>query len=686
MISTTTPIASFDVFDTVLTRVVGAPVSVFLLLGHRLQRRGLITCSAEVFARARRDAQKLARRHRASGEVTLALIYRQLGAALGLDAERQQRLAEEEQRLEAELICVVPAGQQQVAEARQQGRAVRFLSDMYLPQAFVESQLQQHGLWSAGDRCYLSGEQDLNKANGALFTAMLRHEGVGTAAVAHSGNDWFADVISPRRLGITTRHRPQANPNRYESRLESQAFATEGLSSLLAGAARLARLQETPADETEAVLREVAAGVAAPLLVGYVLWVLRQAQTRKLRQLFFVSREGQVLLQLARILAPKVGVGVSLRYLYGSRQAWNQPALRELGTVAWNWILGKPGASAEQVLARAGLQPDELREHLTGVGITESAWRLPLDRGQSAALAQRLTRPEIQGLILERAAVNRQMLIRYLEQEGLLGSSDWALVDTGWYGGSQRSLSTVLRGLNRPAALALYIAQFRMETDPQMGPYETYLWDEAQRIGRPPEIPHFPTLVETLCPSDHGTVCGYREGADGRIEPNLKVHSIRSHARQLQRVIGAVAAQLRLDNELTNPWADLRPAILETLKLFWLSPTAAEARVWGGWPLETDQGTACGQLARPYGVNQFGRAFRHGEVVHEDCPFWPAASWLATAGSRRLLLRLATGPYHWRDLAPRRVAGATRQLLGRMARTVVRGRNGDAGHHRQSAR
>src|SRR5260221_4537486 len=125
----TMPLASFDVFDTVLTRSVGTPASVFLLLGRRLSRRGAITCSAEVFARARVNGQKLARLHQSSGEITLMDIYRQLGAVFGLNVQQQAQLAEEEQRLEAELIRPVPAAQRWLDVARQNGQSVRFVSD-----------------------------------------------------------------------------------------------------------------------------------------------------------------------------------------------------------------------------------------------------------------------------------------------------------------------------------------------------------------------------------------------------------------------------------------------------------------------------------------------------------------------------------------------------------------------------
>ncbi|MBA4158348.1 MAG: hypothetical protein H0X65_12830, partial [Gemmatimonadetes bacterium] len=44
-------IASFDIFDTVLTRVVTNPTSVWLLLGKRLAAGGLIETTPEAFMR-----------------------------------------------------------------------------------------------------------------------------------------------------------------------------------------------------------------------------------------------------------------------------------------------------------------------------------------------------------------------------------------------------------------------------------------------------------------------------------------------------------------------------------------------------------------------------------------------------------------------------------------------------------
>jgi hypothetical protein len=66
----------------------------------------------------------------------------------------------------------------------------------------------------------------------------------------------------------------EGNPNRYEKILESYTWSTGGLSALMAGASRMARLSIPSRSAEEAAIRDVAAGVVAPVLTAYVLWIL----------------------------------------------------------------------------------------------------------------------------------------------------------------------------------------------------------------------------------------------------------------------------------------------------------------------------------------------------------------------------------------------------------------------------
>jgi hypothetical protein len=90
----------------------------------------------------------------------------------------------------------------------------------------------------------------------------------------------------------------------------------------LAAAATAAGAEHRFEDPHLRAVDEVGRWVAAPLLVPYVLWLLSDARERGLGRLYFVARDGQVLLAIARRLAPRVGFDGELRYLYGSRRSW----------------------------------------------------------------------------------------------------------------------------------------------------------------------------------------------------------------------------------------------------------------------------------------------------------------------------------------------------------------------------
>src|SRR5690349_7671729 len=124
-----TKIFTFDVFDTTLTRLVGSPPAVFLLLGKRLSIVPLISISPEAFARARADAEKQSYRNNGVAKTTLKSIYAELRASLRLTEEEAERIMKAECELEAELLRAVPSVETRIKEARAADAKVVFLSD-----------------------------------------------------------------------------------------------------------------------------------------------------------------------------------------------------------------------------------------------------------------------------------------------------------------------------------------------------------------------------------------------------------------------------------------------------------------------------------------------------------------------------------------------------------------------------
>jgi FMN phosphatase YigB (HAD superfamily) len=594
-------IATFDVFDTVLTRAIGSPESNFLLLGNQFKALGLIECSAETFARVRANAESRAFDNAGGldSSVGLYTIYTEVQVALRLSSAQIQNLIQREIEHEFEVIRPVPQAKQLVQAARDRQEQIVYLSDMYLSAEIIQQLLEQYGLFQPGDQCLVSNEHAQSKASTKLFQYLLDQEGVTPEQVTHCGNNDWADVRQAQKVGLSVRPFFQGNLNRYEEILESYTWSTGGLTSAMAGASRLARLTIPATSEHEVALRDVAASVCAPTLTGLVLWILRRAQQLGLQRLYFVSRDGQVLVEIAKRLIKKLDFSCDLRYLYGSRQAWLLPSVTEMDEEHLSAIFtGKLKIDVDLVtvkvaLARLALQPEEIRSSLEKIRLTEATWSRQLTGDEREALNQLvLDDPEIHRIVLQKAAQARQLMLTYLEQERMLEPIRFGLVDLGTGATLHYGLSAVLATAGQHPPISFYLGLRGELIENRFGRPEAYFFDRKLNLGFF-DTPGVNQMVEASCSADHGTVLGYRQQGE-RVEPILKHHDnqpIVNWGFSLVRdTILCFADCLFLDQDQVDAWADVRQVSAAVIAKFWQRPSRSEAAAWGAFPMEDGWG------------------------------------------------------------------------------------------------
>ena len=120
--------------------------------------------------------------------------------------------------------------------------------------------------------------------------------------------------------------------------------------------------------------------VFTPAIVGFVDWVLEEAQKAGKSCLYFLARDGYLLYQVARELASQKGVGLELKYLKVSRQSLRSAqyhlqraeCLDYLCTggidITFEKIMKRAGVSEEvavQTAYRVGMQTDTVRFLIT---------------------------------------------------------------------------------------------------------------------------------------------------------------------------------------------------------------------------------------------------------------------------------------------------------------------------------
>jgi FMN phosphatase YigB (HAD superfamily) len=650
---------SFDVFDTALVRTFARPPDLFLELGRRLSADGRGGAGGgEEFAAARRVAEAAARRARTREEVTLAEIYAQLPEACLFGRSREEAAAEEV-RLESESVRPVLEIRKAIDEARARGVRVLFISDMYLPSGAVRRMLLEAGLAREEDKVYLSSEEGVTKHNGGLFRRVLERESLAASELVHCGDNPHSDVRVPRRLGISCRPFRGARLNGRERAYLESVWPRGEWPLRMAGISRAVRLML--AGEAGDGIASLVAGLVGPLLASFVRWTLAEARRRGIGRLYFVSRDGQILLRAAREMCAGAG-GPELRYLYGSRQAWFLPSVKSCDRESLSWLM-PPGHSRAPrvVLARLGVEPGEVESALKRHGFDSSQVETGMDAEECERFWRFLSDGEVSQLVLQKAQAARRLLTAYLRRSGLF-EAGWALVDVGWTLKTQKALWKVLReggAGDRPAGFYLGVSRDHVPAA-EAGEYDAFFGEteEEPDPSRPlASLFNFRTILEhAFTAADHGTVDGYRKAPDG-VEPVLREHegggsgtdlvsrlhdSVAAYAREFSAVAPADPAELKA----AGLWA------AKALARYSLLPARGEVAPFSGVVLSDEQtGDRAWKLVRPLGVLDLVRLVfwglyrilsrkRGGAVPGKDY-YWLWGSLAISPAPIRLPVRLA---------------------------------------------
>lgn len=636
-------VSSFDVFDTVLTRLVGEPTSLFWLLGSRAITQGNWPHSIESFVLARIAAERTVRIRSHPHEVTLSAIYTEIAFRYGLSTDTIVACSVLEVDLETAVLRAIPETTDIVKMNREADCEIIFISDTYFPLVNVRRWLIDCGVATDSDKIVTSSEVGLTKLSGMLFDYLLEKRS-SKSAWLHLGDNKISDVVMPRSRNIQAEEWKGSKLNRYENILQEHSTATSGLAALLAGASRWVRLSHNSKACEENTMRTLAAGVAGPILWAFVTWVIKSAQKDGLRRLWFTARDGQIMLKIAKIIAPTLGADLEMGYLYASRQSLHLAGLHQIDERALSWLTGGAGVvTAAALLQRVALDVDDVREILLQYGIpTEGkiGWEY------ATQLRAFFSDANVRNRILAISAQRRREMRSYFEACGVIGGECCGLVDIGWRGNVLKSLFDVVGSLDASRHKYYYFGLFGRPAEAPDGSMSAYCFDASRRppLGLGFDIPCITSVMEIFCQADHPQVLHVQE-INGEFVPIYqndppRIPSLWSIPYFQECVVSfaeAVRGELAHDVE-----ADLRPAIESLLRKLIESPERCEAVVLGNNPFVDDQaGTTAQRFAKPYTYKDLYATARDGHLPFHALAWWEQGALNVTPKSLRRLLKFA---------------------------------------------
>ena len=196
-------VISFDVFDTLLFRVVRRPSDSFYFIGERL--------NIPNFQGIRREAEsrmyRLKKHKGQVGEVTLEDIWKLIEKEKGIDHKQG---IEAELETEKTMCFANPYMLELLKELKKRNKRLIAVSDMYLGKEQISNLLTRSGISDVFEEIFVSSEWGASKHKGRLYGIVKEKVGQ-ECSYFHIGDNLHADVKQAKKYGFTPYHYPNVN-------------------------------------------------------------------------------------------------------------------------------------------------------------------------------------------------------------------------------------------------------------------------------------------------------------------------------------------------------------------------------------------------------------------------------------------------------------------------------------------
>ena len=324
----------------------------------------------------------------------------------------------------------------------------------------------------------------------------------------------------------------------------------------------------------ERVLQEI----FAPLMTAFTVWVLKEAEARGIKRLYFLSRDGYLPYRTAIRLVKSCEFDIECRYLYCSRYSLRVPMYSENVDEALSHVTrGGIDVTFRKILLRSGFRAEDIPKMQAAFPDFALDEVIPYS-GLKKVRARLAGSDAYKDLLKQRSEEAWEPLCAYFRQEGLLegigacdrskeksdrvsarygslGKSERAgtcdenaekigIVDSGWTGTTQKSIAEIRRrcGIDDPAE-GFYFGLFEIPKGSDPERYHSFYFGPKTKLFN--KVFFSNSLFEALVRADHGTVSGYRKvktsGKDGEarysMEPILEPCRMNGIAEKLDQYI-----------------------------------------------------------------------------------------------------------------------------------------------------
>ena len=320
---------SFDIFNTIIERKTLHPHGIFFYVRNKINfseniystyfKRNFIKIRTTSEARVREYYKKSVNIRRNDRlEITFDEIYDWMGNTYQLNQEQINELKRFELEAEFENCMPIKSNIDKIEALKNNGETVLLISDMYLPEEFLHKMLIKADPILGELPIFLSSTKGVQKTTRKLYIEAFRSMDYHFGNWIHCGDNQYADITQAKALGIDAIKHEPLSFNKYHNALINYLISYEGYLT----AALMAHFEALNTDETDIFVYSY----ISLYLVPYVGWVVKDAVQKGYECLYFISRDGYHLKNIADEIIKIKKLNIKTRYIYGSRRAWRIPS------------------------------------------------------------------------------------------------------------------------------------------------------------------------------------------------------------------------------------------------------------------------------------------------------------------------------------------------------------------------
>lgn len=318
-------IYSFDVFDTLITRLSYNPEDIHLYVQeYLLQHNNELGIQYEVLKRyhyMRINAEKNARYYHGKGDVTFDEIYMIFAYMTGLDLSEIEIFKFVEQKIELEFCIGIKENIEFLKKKLYEGNEVVLISDMYLDECFIRKLLVKQDRVFKELPIFVSSDYNRTKSSGELYKYLQNTYNWDFSNWIHYGDNEKSDFYIPLTLGM------QANLVEKKENfswfswnkdiINNKMLINSVEAQLILGINKFFR-----SGEEKTLSYKIGFSVVGAILFSYIKWIIDVSCKKKIYNLFFIARDGFILKLVADLYIQSKNLSIKTQYIYGSRRAW----------------------------------------------------------------------------------------------------------------------------------------------------------------------------------------------------------------------------------------------------------------------------------------------------------------------------------------------------------------------------